>query len=494
VQRGPAHQLHLVMELAERASRGLADYRERLGQEVVERLTVAEPLPESIGELAQLGVGEIDVILFERLDVIGDRGQPPDLFLFSGAQKLGKNHAGHGTEHGSHVTFRSHVAPSGTRPRLRAVQSGVTVAPRPRRRAALVLGLVITAFAVPFGGAFDVAQACGCGAFDPARGGTASVPAETALVSAAAGYEDIYLSLTLNADVRSGALLFPVPDRHPVVSAGPRDLFAHLTALTSPAGAHTDGNGDDGNGAGAPAPSVVVERRQAIGPLDVVTLAVDSSGTHRADAGTVLTTWLTRNGFKAKPDLAPAAAAYIERGWAFVAVRLRPATSGGTLDGQLDPLHLRFRTSAVVYPMRLSHLARTREAVTVYTLAAHAFTLHTRDPGMRLSWAGRLSRAPYPELEPLMGGGARVLTRYDGTLDPATIDDDFHFVADPRDRALATAPNGRHFGTEQDAPSTDTSDHTAAIAAVAVLGAVLLAVVVVCTVVIARRRNSQARF
>ena len=36
VQRGAAHELHVVVALAERAPRGLADDGERLGQQVVE--------------------------------------------------------------------------------------------------------------------------------------------------------------------------------------------------------------------------------------------------------------------------------------------------------------------------------------------------------------------------------------------------------------------------------------------------------------------------
>ena len=61
VQRGAAHDLDVVVALAERAAGGLADGGERLGQQVVEGLAVGEPLPVLVGQRAQLGVGQLDV-------------------------------------------------------------------------------------------------------------------------------------------------------------------------------------------------------------------------------------------------------------------------------------------------------------------------------------------------------------------------------------------------------------------------------------------------
>ena len=89
MQRAAPHQLHLVVELPEGAARRLPHDGERLGQQVVERLALAESLFERIGECAQLGVSEVDVVVLECLDVIGDRGEAPDLLLLAGAQYLG---------------------------------------------------------------------------------------------------------------------------------------------------------------------------------------------------------------------------------------------------------------------------------------------------------------------------------------------------------------------------------------------------------------------
>lgn len=273
------------------------------------------------------------------------------------------------------------------------------------------------------------AWACGCGAYDPAVGGHASVPVETALVRDEAGAEDVYLSLTVDSTARAGALLFPVPDRHATVKAGPAGLFDDLAALTAP---EPSSGRLPGGKNGAP-PPVSVENRQQIGPLDVVTLA-------SSDA-TALTAWLQHNGFAAKPTLATAAQPYIDAGWAFIAVRLRPGASGQILNGRLDPLQIHFATDQPVYPMRLSAMASQPERGHPYFLGPHRIQLRTADPGLTQTWASHL--AGYhegPALAAVVGNDQDYLTRFDGTLDPHRISDDIHFATAPTD----TASTRRH--------------------------------------------------
>ncbi|HEU5266407.1 MAG TPA: DUF2330 domain-containing protein, partial [Jatrophihabitans sp.] len=292
---------------------------------------------------------------------------------------------------------------------------------RPFRRRAAVLGAAtLAALLIPLAVPAGQAAACACGVYSPAHGGSAAVAAETALVrDAGNGTEDVYLSLRLDSDVRTGALLFPVPDRHATVTAGPPTLFTDLAALTAapPTRPHAAGPGN-----GAAAPLVVVEHRQAIGPLDVATLWARDAG--------ALNTWLAGHGFTPKPALATAAGAYLARGWAFVAVRLRPEAAGtARLDGQLDPLHLRFRTTDLVYPMRLSHLATRPARVTLYTLGARPLALNTTIPGMRLRYAGQVPAGAGHALATVTAAGTTYLRRYDGALAPADITGDFHFRA-----------------------------------------------------------------
>jgi hypothetical protein len=318
------------------------------------------------------------------------------------------------------------------------------------------------------------AWACGCGAYAPEHGGTATVPMETALVRVNADVtEDIYLSLSVDSTVRTGALLFPVPDKAATVAAGPTDLFAELARVTTPPPPKQEpGNG--GNAGAAPGSGVTVVNRQRIGPLDVVTL---TSGDP-----TALTQWLQTHGFAAKPALAAAAKPYTDQGWAFVAIRLRPeAASRAALKGTLDPLHIHFASQDAVYPMRLSAMASAPEQVRVYTLAAHRLELGPGNPGMATAWAGRLGGlSGFPDLAKVAVTGSNYLTRFDGTLSPASISDDFHFRRAASDSEVRRDAEGREPDSSANGSSHDDNtlrDVALGIAALAVV--ILLALGVV---------------
>lgn len=330
------------------------------------------------------------------------------------------------------------------------------------RRLAGLLAAVVAATAVPF---MTPAWACGCGAYSPDAGGQASVPTETALVRYAGGAEDVYLSLTVDSTTRTGALLFPVPDKKATVAAGPRNLFGDLAELTDPPVDSTAAPGGNA-GAQAPAPSVTVESRQQIGPLDVATL---SSGDPAA-----LTQWLQQNGFAAKPALAGAAKPYTDQGWAFVAVRLRPGTYTAALRGTLDPLLIHFATATAVYPMRLSAMASEPETVRLYVLGDHRTRLDTGLRGLSPTWAGHVSGHPVgSDLTEVIAGGPDYLTRFDGRLQPATITDDIHFAV-----AAGDDPLGSSSPTQAAAPATATrSSHTGLVVGI-VVGAGLVVLLI----------------
>jgi len=58
VQRSAAHDLHVEVPLPEGALRSLTNRREGFGKQIVERLARLEPLLETVGLLAELGVGQ----------------------------------------------------------------------------------------------------------------------------------------------------------------------------------------------------------------------------------------------------------------------------------------------------------------------------------------------------------------------------------------------------------------------------------------------------
>ena len=92
VQRDPADQLDVEVALAEGPDTGLADGRERLGQQVVEGLAVGQPLAEDVGQLAQLGIGARLHPWLERVDLGHHRLTATQLFAFAEAQDLGQHH------------------------------------------------------------------------------------------------------------------------------------------------------------------------------------------------------------------------------------------------------------------------------------------------------------------------------------------------------------------------------------------------------------------
>ena len=88
VEDDAAHQLHVEHALIGLAEARLAHGRERLEEEVLERLAVLQPLPE-LGRLgAQLVVGELLEVGLERGDVGRLSGQPLDAPALAGAQDL----------------------------------------------------------------------------------------------------------------------------------------------------------------------------------------------------------------------------------------------------------------------------------------------------------------------------------------------------------------------------------------------------------------------
>ncbi|PSK61598.1 hypothetical protein B0E53_06501 [Micromonospora sp. MH33] len=94
VQGRAAHHLDVVGPLAEHPRGGFPAHRERLGQQVVEGLTVGEPLPELVGHVPQLVVAEVDVVVLDRVDGGRDGLEPAHHTARASAKDLFQNRHG----------------------------------------------------------------------------------------------------------------------------------------------------------------------------------------------------------------------------------------------------------------------------------------------------------------------------------------------------------------------------------------------------------------
>jgi hypothetical protein len=230
------------------------------------------------------------------------------------------------------------------------------------------------------------------------------------------------MSLTVSGDARTAAWIMPVPNRA-TVKLGDADVFERLDEETAPAyerreyfwpRSHdwpfdmfeSDGTAGAGDAAPrSPGSSVDVVGRERLGPFDVARLTATDSG--------ALGDWLDENGFALPDRLDTALEPYVRQEWEYVAVRLAPedTAAGLPLTGTLDPLHLAFASDEPVYPMRLSRLATTAQALDLYVLAEHRM-----EPGSSIggdepvvTFAGRID-GPAGPLGDLTRGGTDFLT------------------------------------------------------------------------------------
>ena len=90
VQHHAADQLDVEVAHLERADRGFAHGRERLRQQVVQRLAVGDALPETPGLGAQILVGHGLHARLEGVDPVHDRLHPLDFAVVLAAEHLGQ--------------------------------------------------------------------------------------------------------------------------------------------------------------------------------------------------------------------------------------------------------------------------------------------------------------------------------------------------------------------------------------------------------------------
>ncbi|MFD7257665.1 DUF2330 domain-containing protein [Streptomyces sp. NPDC059874] len=304
-----------------------------------------------------------------------------------------------------------------------------------------ILTLLFALLATQLGSLISPAYACGCGAMVPHGQSRIGVDRETSVVRWDGRTEQIVMRFTVRGDAERAAWIMPVPGRA-TVQLGDGKLFDELVEQTRPqhktrhyfwprdrdwpfSSNITDGAGAALPGAGDPAVGVV--GRERLGDFDVARLTATDP-----DA---LKDWLESNGFTLPDRLATEVKPYVDQKWEYVAVRLAPRAPGKKLRGELDPLRIRFDSDRLVYPMRLSRMAKTPQSLGLYVLAEHRMEPDSRIGGAapKVTFAGTVSPDDGPLAE-LAGGKPVFLTAIDQEFpDPSRIDDDHELRATAKD-------------------------------------------------------------
>ncbi|MFI5986085.1 DUF2330 domain-containing protein [Streptomyces sp. NPDC051555] len=306
---------------------------------------------------------------------------------------------------------------------------------------------MLALLAAQLGSLISPAYACGCGATIPDGRSRIGVGRESSVVRWDGATEQIVMRFSVSGDAHRAAWIMPVPGRA-TVELGDPDLFADLAELTRPEHRTRSyfwprdrdwpfgSGGRDEVGAARPggAPPVGVVGREQLGDFDVARLTATDPQALRA--------WLQANGFELPEGLATELGPYVAQKWEYVAVRLVSKEAGRTLGGDLDPLRIRFASDRLVYPMRLSRLAKTPQSLGLYVLADHRMEPRSAIGGAapevtfadRIDPKGDASGARGAALAELTGGEPVFLTAIEQRFpEPSRIDGDHELRATASD-------------------------------------------------------------
>lgn len=303
-----------------------------------------------------------------------------------------------------------------------------------RLRRALAMAASVTMLALGTVLVAEPAHACACGGAVSPEGEELTVDREVAALAWDGSTEDIVMQLEMITDADDAAVIIPTPTE-PEVQLAEESFFEELAQMAAPRVEETytwwpewQGRGADAE-AGAPEPVGGVEVLETVplGPLEASVLsASDADG---------LTDWLREHEYVMSDQLADALTPYITEGWYFVAIRM--VAEQGTLNGEVQPVHLSFESSSLIYPMRISAAAEVTQHVATYVLAGgqvqHSDPTGTGTPG-ELRYAGPVDESlrNSPTWDQLAASGD-YLTVIDHMFeDPAEqITSDFTFASAP---------------------------------------------------------------
>jgi len=189
-----------------------------------------------------------------------------------------------------------------------------------------------------------------------------------------------------------------------------------------------------------------------------------------AASASALLSWLQDNGYQVDNAAQRVLAAYIERGWAFVAVKLNPIERRHYENGLLPALTIRYWHDKLTFPLRISSISTTGIAkVTLYVIAESTVsssnlpttplryrkhipdnvdpesyiaacirnTMATVGRGLVVLWSGEfVSSVDQRNIlgglieTPFTDGKKSYLTRLETRMDPATMTEDIEFTYD----------------------------------------------------------------
>ncbi len=222
-----------------------------------------------------------------------------------------------------------------------------------------------------------------------------NIPDQEALIHWADGIETMVIRTSYIGEGDEFAWIVPTP-AEPEVSASTNGLFPALRAITSPR-VQTAGEpwgiyvtivtlivicwlldyrsvaaaiilisllvmclfpalGTDRRSMGADA-ALDVLQQTSVGDFEVAVLSADDPDS--------LLDWLKDNGFNTPEKSVAAIQAYIDEGWVFTALRLKPDIQEGSMS-TTHPVAFRFATSEPIYPMRLTATGSTGLLVDLY--------------------------------------------------------------------------------------------------------------------------------
>lgn len=190
-----------------------------------------------------------------------------------------------------------------------------------------------------------------------------------------------------------------------------------------------------GSAPGSPPPVKVLERKQA-GPYDIAVLQASSGGG--------LYEWLRKNGFGVNQSTRNALDDYVDKGWYFVAARIRPKklekATTALHNGTIAPLHISYKASELSYPMRVTAGNPGTSKIELFVVAdeppqhaglrADTFKLSPQgSKGFKVDGPpnGLTKAGEFPTLRKLIPQGG-TLTKYSGTLGTAQRQRDLVFA------------------------------------------------------------------